>query len=317
MDIEYLLLLQNFRETAGGVLTPLMNFATTLAGSSLLIAAVAFIYWAVDRQLGGFMMLNYVGSTLLNQVIKLTACVYRPWVRDARIQPVPSAIDGATGYSFPSGHTQNATAIYGSIGLWYRKKHRWVAVLAGLIILLAGFSRNYLGVHTPQDVVVGVLLCLVYIWLNGHIMAWVEAKPGRDAWLTLAGCALAVLAAAYFTLKSYPMDYQNGVLVVDPELMQEDGFKAAGMTLGFYPGWLLERRKINFSTNRCTPAQFILAIVALLPMLAIYKLLPALLAAAIGSLWAEFIGCAVLSFYVMACVPWVIRRLLQNKDTGV
>ena len=127
MDIEYLLLLQNFRQATGDVLTPLMEAVTELAASPLLIGLVAFVYWAVNKPLGSFLMLNYTGSTLLNQTVKLGVCAYRPWVRDARVIPVASAIGDATGYSFPSGHSQSATAYYGSIALWFGKKRRWVA----------------------------------------------------------------------------------------------------------------------------------------------------------------------------------------------
>ena len=88
MDIEYLLLLQRLREAAGAVLTPLMELVSELAASSVTIGAAAFIFWAVDRHFGGFLMLNYVGSSLLTQIAKLTACVYRPWVRDSRVYPV-------------------------------------------------------------------------------------------------------------------------------------------------------------------------------------------------------------------------------------
>ena len=181
MDIEYLLLLQRLRETAGGLLTPLMELVSELAASSVTIGAAAFVFWAVDRQFGGFLMLNYVGSSLLNQAVKLTACVYRPWVRDGRVQPVLTALDKATGYSFPSGHTQSAAAIYGSVALWYGKKRPWLAGLMAVMILLTGFSRNYLGVHTPQDVLVSMALCAGYLWLNGKVAALLEKRPGLEA----------------------------------------------------------------------------------------------------------------------------------------
>ena len=87
MDLEYLLLLQRLRESAGAVLTPLMELVSDLAASPATVAAAAFVFWAVDRHFGNFLMMNYVGSSLLTQVIKLTACVYRPWVRDARLHP--------------------------------------------------------------------------------------------------------------------------------------------------------------------------------------------------------------------------------------
>ncbi len=313
MDIEYLLLLQRLRETWGNLLTPVMELVSELAASSLTIAVAAFVFWAVDRQFGGFLVLNYVGSSLLNQTVKLTACVYRPWVRDPRIQPVPAALETATGYSFPSGHTQSATAIYGSVGLWYGSKRRWLAALMVVMILLTAFSRNYLGVHTPQDVLVSMALCAAYLWVNGKVAARLARQPSFDLTVAAVGMALALLTVAWFSFKSYPLDYQDGVLLVDPELMMEDGFMSAGMVFGFYPGWLIERRWLRFSTARHTPAQFLLAGVALVPMLLIYKLLPGLLSPAAGACWAEFISCTLLAFYVMAIVPACICLLQRRR----
>ena len=248
MDIEYLLLLQRLREAAGAVLTPLMELVSELAASSVTIGAAAFIFWAVDRHFGGFLMLNYVGSSLLTQIAKLTACVYRPWVRDSRVHPVITALDTATGYSFPSGHTQSATAIYGSVGLWYGRKRRWLAVLMVVMVLLTAFSRNYLGVHTPQDVLAGMALTGGYLWLNGKVAARLERQPNFDKTVAAVGMAAALAAVVWFSCKSYPLDYVDSTLLVDPEAMMEDGFMAAGMVFGFYPGWLIERRWLRFST---------------------------------------------------------------------
>lgn len=312
MDLAYLLLLQRLREAAGWLLTPAMELISELAASSLTIAVAAFVFWAVDRRFGSFLMLNYVGSSLLVQVFKLTACVYRPWVRDPRIQPVTNAIDTATGYSFPSGHTQSAAAIYGSVGLWYGKKRRWLAVLMAVMILLTGFSRNYLGVHTPQDVLVSLALTCGYLWLNSKILARLERQPSFDLKVAAVGTVLALAAVLWFECKSYPMNYVNGVLLVDPEIMKEDGFMAAGMVFGFFPGWLIERRWLQFSTDHRSAGQFILAALALLPMLLIYKLLPLALTGIMGPLWAAFVSCALLAFYVTALVPALICRL-QRK----
>ena len=130
-----------------------------------------------------------------------------------------------------------------------------------------------------------------------------ERQPGFGLPVAAAGMAFALAAVAWFSLKSYPMDYVDGALLVDPLVMMEDGFMAAGMVFGFYPGWLIERRWLRFSTSRRTAAQYALAAAALVPMLLIYKLLPRLLAALTGPLWAEFISCAFLAFYVMALFP--------------
>src|SRR5699024_5107093 len=120
------------------------------------------------------------------------------------------------------------------------------------------------------------------------------------------GMAAALAAVVWFSCKSYPLDYVDGTLLVDPEAMMEDGFMAAGMVFGFYPGWLIERRWLRFSTAQRSAGQYLLAAAALVPMLLIYKLLP-------GPLCAEFLSCALLAFYVMALVPALICRLQKRQ----
>ena len=71
MDLAYLLWLQQLREATGNLFTPLMEGISALAASPILIGAVVFVYWAVNKKLGSFLMLNYTGSTLLNQTVKL------------------------------------------------------------------------------------------------------------------------------------------------------------------------------------------------------------------------------------------------------
>ena len=111
---------------------------------------------SVNKNLGYRAVWTYCTADVLNGVIKLTACVYRPWIRSELIEPAGDSKVAATGYSFPSGHTLAATLLYGMMYLWQKNKRKGVAILCIVLILLTGFSRNFLGVHTPQDVLVGM-----------------------------------------------------------------------------------------------------------------------------------------------------------------
>ena len=87
MDIEYLLYLQQFRETVGSILTPLMNAVTKLSAGFLPIAMMCMIYWAFDRKAGRKILAGLGGGLFINGFLKPTFCVYRPWIRDTRILP--------------------------------------------------------------------------------------------------------------------------------------------------------------------------------------------------------------------------------------
>ena len=96
MDIEYLLYLQQFRETVGSILTPLMNAVTKLSAGFLPIAMMCMIYWAFDRKAGRKILAGLGGGLFINGFLKLTFCVYRPWIRDTRILPYGDSKTAAT-----------------------------------------------------------------------------------------------------------------------------------------------------------------------------------------------------------------------------
>lgn len=83
-----------------------MEQISYLAISFWPFAIFCIVYWAVNKKTGTWILLNFAGANLLNGFLKLTACVYRPWIKDARIIPAGDAITTATGYSFPSGHSK-------------------------------------------------------------------------------------------------------------------------------------------------------------------------------------------------------------------
>ena len=100
-----------------------MEFVTVFAVDYMILIPI-FFYWFRDKRKGLYPLASYYFCMFLTPVIKLTACVYRPWVRDARILPAGDSIRTATGYSFPSGHTATAAPLAGgmAVNLWDSKK---------------------------------------------------------------------------------------------------------------------------------------------------------------------------------------------------
>lgn len=309
MDIQYLLLLQNFREATGGVLNGLFELLTKLGEASVVTLLTALVYWCVDKREGIFLMLTFYYNRVINGFLKITACVYRPWIRDARLLPVPEAMADATGYSFPSGHAANAASFYG--GLAAGKKHpkvfRW---LMAALVVLVGFSRNYLGVHTPQDVLVSIVLAVLLLFAFGRLLEWVDRNPEKDWLVLLSGAALCFLLIVYASLKSYPVDYDAaGQVIVDPAKMPIDSFKNAGMGLGFAVGWFLERRYIKFDTA----GKWAVRVLRFVLCAAVYELLKTYVSPMITGAIAGGVGKAaeqfVLILYITAGAPVLIRLL--------
>ena len=310
MDIEYLLLLQNLREATGGVLDSLMSYLTTYGEGLLTMMLVAAIYWCVSKSDGMYTLFSWGTGNLLNGVLKVTACAYRPWIRDSRVKPVSSAIAKATGYSFPSGHTTNATAVYGSLAL-NKKLSKALRILMGVMILLVGFSRNYLGVHTPQDVLVGFAATLVVLLLVRRVLKLVDEKPNLDVVVLIVGLLLNVAVIVYAACKSYPMDYDDsGALIVDPAKMVIDTYKNCGFCLGALISWFVDRRWLHYEVEG-TPMHRVTCYVAgiLGYFVVLYVLVPLLPSDLIGSILNNFVRLV----YVMLVVPFLIQRVSRRS----
>lgn len=307
MDINYLLFLQDLREKTGGVMDGVFGFITKLGESSIVLFVLALIYWSVEKREGILLMLGFFGNRLVNGFVKITACVYRPWIRDARVTPVPSALADATGYSFPSGHSANATSLWGGLAA-NKKVPKAARVLLVVLVVLIGFSRNYLGVHTPQDVAVSIVLGAATLFAAYKIMAMLDSHPNRDVWVLLGGVILSLLLVLYAALKSYPTDYDAaGALIVDPAKMAADSYKNAGMALGFFVGWFLERRVIKMPdcANNNTRVVRVMLGFALFGLVENYA--APWLGSVVGGNMGKFLQQFALVFFILALMPLVFK----------
>ena len=143
-------------------LDAVMLAISQLGGEILFMAIVIALFWCTDKRKGYYLMTVGFFGIVANQFLKLVFRVSRPWIRDPEFTIVEGARAGATGYSFPSGHTQNAAAVLGCPARMARKKG--LKITLWVLYALVGISRMYLGVHTPYDVGVGVVMGLVLVF---------------------------------------------------------------------------------------------------------------------------------------------------------
>ena len=312
MDIGYLLTLQGFRETAGQWLAPYMN---TLSKVSVYVTMLIpiLIFWNASRPVGYWYLLNLGLTDFFNNIVKLTACVYRPWIRDKQIVPWGDSISGATGYSFPSGHTCGAASVFGGIGIQQWKKRKWLSVLSFFMILLVAFSRNYLGVHTPQDVLVGIAEAFLIICFNTWLLRQLKGNEKKQDMWTAIGFAVVIVSLLYIQFKAYPMDEADGVLLVDPEAMMPDMYLSAGTMLGALAGSLLERKRIHFDASGSLPERILRCVIGVIPVILIYMVLRKTSAELIGKKTANLISMFLLGVYVVAIYPWCIMKFKKRR----
>ena len=116
----------NFLHLLAALRTPfwdaVFGAVTYLGDETFFIAAALFIFWCVDKRGGYFLLTVDFFGIILNETLKLLFRIPRPWILDPSFSPVESALGRAVGYSFPSGHTQNAACLFGSCALRTKKK---------------------------------------------------------------------------------------------------------------------------------------------------------------------------------------------------
>lgn len=291
MDIQYLLFLQNIREMLGGILDSFMLEVTALGESVITFLLLAFVYWCVDKHAGQLMGLNVSIACTWNQFMKWRCRIKRPWVRDERIVPVQGAIAGAGGYSFPSGHTSRACAVWGALGavLWKGKNHA-LSVICWLVLALIAFSRNYLGVHTPQDILFAWLMGMVLIFVLEKVLCWVEAGKNRDILAAGAGCLICFL----------PM-------------LRAGCLSNAGAGMGFWIGWVLEKRLIHFETEDTWTNKLVKFAVGGTGVIFILTVFPALLKMVMEGKYAGFFTSFSVALFIMAAYPFFFAQKERYK----
>ena len=309
MDMEILLRLQEFRNGAGAILADFLSKMTFLGELNTAIVIMSIIYWSVSKELGTYLMMGWSGNRLVNGVLKVTFCAYRPWIRDARIQPYGNAKTTATGYSFPSGHTMNGTTVFGG-GIMRKELPGILRVVLGIIVALIAFIRMFLGVHTPQDVLVGAGAGLLVMWLTLRLMQWIASHPEKDVLVVCIGIGLGIAVALYAALKPYPIDYDaGGKLIVDGSKMANDTFKGVGYCTAFLIGWILERRFVDFSTDVPLGIKLARTVIGLLGYYLLSLILTPLIKMWIPGFAGTTISCFVQMFYIVFLVPLCSKRM--------
>ncbi len=315
MDISILLALQDFRNGVGSFLTDFFVKMTFLGELNSAIVIMALIYWSVSKELGTYLMMGWSGNRLVNGALKVTFCAYRPWIRDARILPYGNAITTATGYSFPSGHTMNAATVFGG-GAVRKDLPKALRVTLGVIVALVASSRIFLGVHTPQDILVGACAGILVMWGTARLMQWLAVHPEKDLLVAGIGLALGVAIALYAGLKSYPADYNaEGKLIVDGAKMANDTFKGVGYCAAFLIGWILERRYVGFTTDIPLPRKLSRAVIGLLGFYAVSLILNALLKSWIPGPVGTTLSCFLQILYIVFLFPLCAKRF-EREDTA-
>lgn len=199
MELLYLL-----EEIRNPVLDAIVSFITLFGEETVFMAICMIIFWCVDKWQGYYLLLTGFAGTVINQTLKMTFKVPRPWVKNPDFTIVESAREAATGYSFPSGHTQSSVGMFG--GIARANKNKAIRIISVIMCLLVPFSRLYLGVHTPLDVGVSVAIALALVFIGYPLFKKAKDNPKWMYGILIFLTLMVTGALLYFLYGNHPLN---------------------------------------------------------------------------------------------------------------
>lgn len=293
-------------------LTAIMSAVTYLGDEILFIVLALTVFWCVDKAEGYYLLFVGFLGTMLNQFLKLLCRIPRPWVKDPEFTIVESAREGAGGYSFPSGHTQSVTGTLGGIARWHKRP--WLRGACVVLIALTAFSRMYLGVHTPLDVGVSLLVAVVLIFAFYPLVRRAVEEP--RVMYALLGSMLALSLG--FVLYANLWDF-SGVGAEAAENIYEgrkNSYSLFGALLGFLIAYPVERKHLRFSVKAPWWRQILKVTLGLVGLLAVKEGLK-LLFQTIGFTWLGTNAIRYCVVVLFAALVWPLTFPREKKHPDV
>lgn len=313
--MEFLHLLEGIRTP---VITTFMDLITYCGSEIFFMALAITVFWCVSKRDGYYILLVGFLGTVGNQFLKLWFRIPRPWVLEPDFTIVESARAGATGYSFPSGHTQNIVGTMTCVTLMTKRKGIRAAAIA--LMLLVPFSRMYLGCHTPLDVGVSFILALALaVALRPVILADERSQASAQGsllakkrapllWgLLFLSLFITALYWAFVTFYSFPAD-------IDSENLYEgtkNAYTLFGCLAGLIVSKTLDDRYIHFQVKAVWQAQILKVLLGLLLIIAIRAGLKAPLQAILPEFPATAVRYFLMVVFAGAVWPLTFSRFAR------
>lgn len=304
--MSFLYFLENLR---CGFLDALFLAITALGEEIAFMAVAIIVFWCFSKNEGYYILsVGFIGTTI-NQILKLAFRIPRPWVLDPEFSAVEGAIEEATGYSFPSGHTQSSVGTFGSIALFTKKK--WLRIVLIILCVLVPFSRMYLGVHTPLDVSVSVIIAIALIF--GLRPIFNKAEKNDLVMYIFLGSMLALSLGYLLFVELFPFpadidthNYESGL---------KNAYTLLGALFGMLISYPIEKKYINFQVSGKWYTQIFKTVVGLCLLIGIKEILKLPLNALLpANTVATAIRYAVMVIFAVAIYPLTFKLYKRLED---
>ena len=250
--MEFLYFLERVRVP---ILNEFLLLITQFGEETAFLVVALILFWCIDKRKGYYILsVGFIG-TVANQFMKLWFRIPRPWVIDKNFTILEQAREAASGYSFPSGHTQSAVGTFG--GIAYVTKNRWVRLAAILIAVLVPFSRMYIGVHTPLDVVVAAAFALVLVVVLRPVVL-----GDKKEYIMILLCAMTAMAIAFLCF----VEFYRFPADIDPHNLAsgiKNAYTLLGSLFGLIVVYIVDEKWLKFSVKAVWWAQIFKVIIGL------------------------------------------------------
>lgn len=283
---------------------PVLDFIfsiLTLCGEETVFMAVGMIvFWCVNKNKGYYLLcVGFVG-TVINQFLKILFRIPRPWVKDPNFTIVESAREAASGYSFPSGHTQTSVGLFGGLALKFR--NRALRIISIALCVLVPLSRMYLGVHTPADVGVSIVIAIILIFVMAPLFKKAEDSPKTMYAILFSLTAIMLAYLCFISFWQFPEEVYHVENVHNYTSAVKNAYTLTGCMLGFLVVYTVDLRFLKFDTKAVWWAQVIKVVGGLILVLAAKELLKIPLNAILPpNTWARLIR-----YFIMVIVAGTI-----------
>ena len=284
-------LIRTIQLVHGPTLDAIFKAITFLGEEEFFIMLLPLVFWCVDFAVGARLAFVFLLSVYANTELKYLFAHPRPFELDPAVK-----LHDAEGYGLPSGHSQSAVVVWGTIAAGFRKT--WLWVVAILLIVLVGFSRIYLGVHFPTDVLSG--------WAVGAVFlaAYLALEPRFTAWLKQAGLAVQLALAVFVPL---------ALLLLHPT---KDTGSSMAVLMGMGAGVALTRQVAPFSADGPLWQRAVRFLVGVIGLLVLYVGLTLVFPAEGESLYfvMRVVRYALVGLWAGLGAPWVFRKLRLTSN---
>lgn len=280
-DLSFITWVQQF---SSPLLDSVFRWITLLGDQEYYMVVIPLVYWIWSKEFGIRFTVVFLISIYMNTAIKYNYTAERP---DLAVRLIEE-----DGFSFPSGHAQGNTAFWGYIAREVNRK--WAYIAATILIVLVAFSRVYLGVHFPLDVIAGVLIGLLILVGFEFLQRRYSLELSDKAYYLVTGGAVLLL-------------FLNQSFGLAPVVL--------GYCLAALWGYRLEKRLIDFDVKAAGWQHVIKAVVGLGVLFALRRLTSALFIGLPGITEEQELMHSVMTFlryfvmgvWVTLAAPWLFK----------